>query len=122
MRDGESITIATREAVASDDLHHLETEVLATFRRRARGRSVPRAPDAQRLYLAAIRQICRFLKSERAPAFPGGPGIVRLDRLRSMTQEPENHEPASTTLSGCGESGASAGSARASGRLARTWQ
>jgi F-type H+-transporting ATPase subunit epsilon len=29
VRGGEAITVATREAVASDDLHKLETEVLA---------------------------------------------------------------------------------------------
>src|SRR3954447_12634312 len=32
VRDGARITIATRDAIASDDLHHLELEVLATFR------------------------------------------------------------------------------------------
>ena len=71
VRGGETITVATREAIASDDLHHLETEVLATFRRRIEEERAART-DAQRLYLAAIRQICRFLKSERAPPFPAG--------------------------------------------------
>ena len=79
VRGGDSIAIATREAVASDDLHHLETEVLAAFRRGLEEDQAART-DAQRLYLAAIRQICHFLKSERAPAFPGGPGIKRFDR------------------------------------------
>ena len=69
VRDGDTITIATREAIASDDLHHLETEVLATFRRQTEEERSART-DAQRLYLAAIRQIYRFLKSERAPAIP----------------------------------------------------
>src|SRR5689334_17337673 len=32
---GDAITIATREAVADDNLHRLETEVLLTFQRRA---------------------------------------------------------------------------------------
>jgi F-type H+-transporting ATPase subunit epsilon len=70
VRDGDTITIATREAIASDDLHHLETEVLATFRRQTEEERSART-DAQRLYLAAIRQIYRFLKSERTSAIPG---------------------------------------------------
>lgn len=80
VRDGEVITVGTREAVASDDLHHLETEVLASFRRGVEEERAARM-DAQRLYLAAIRQICRFLKSERAPAIPGGPGVIQRDGL-----------------------------------------
>jgi F-type H+-transporting ATPase subunit epsilon len=70
--NGDSIAIATREAVADDDLRRLETEVLVGFRRRTEEELTARS-DAQRLYLAAIRQICRFLKSERAPAIPGAP-------------------------------------------------
>jgi F-type H+-transporting ATPase subunit epsilon len=80
MRGGEAITIATREAVAGDDLRQLETDVLAAFRRRIEEERAARI-DAQRLYLAAIRQICRFLKSERAPAVPGGPGAPQPDGL-----------------------------------------
>jgi F-type H+-transporting ATPase subunit epsilon len=80
VRSGEAITVATREAIASDDLHHLETEVLASFRRVIEEERAARS-DAQRLYLAAIRQICRFLKSERAPAIPGGPGVGQRDGL-----------------------------------------
>jgi len=76
--DGETITIATREAVADDDLHRLETEVLATFQRRTE-EEVKARTDAQRLYLAAIRQICRFLGSERAPSMPGGLGTIAED-------------------------------------------
>jgi F-type H+-transporting ATPase subunit epsilon len=78
VRDGEAISIATREAVADDDLRRLETEVLASFRRRAEDELTARA-DAQRLYLAAIRQVFRFLKSERAPAMPTGPGVLSQD-------------------------------------------
>jgi F-type H+-transporting ATPase subunit epsilon len=71
VRDGATITIATREAVADDDLVRLEGEVLATFRRRSEEDRTART-DAQRLYLAAVRQICRFLRSERNPMAPGG--------------------------------------------------
>ena len=78
VRGGNAISIATREAVASDDLHHLETDVLTTFHQRSEEERTART-DAQRLYLAAVRQICRFLKSEHAPAIPGGPGVVPND-------------------------------------------
>ena len=79
VRGGAAITIATREAIAGDDLHHLETEVLASFRRTIEEERTARI-DAQRLYLAAIRQICRFLKSERTPATPG---FIQRDGLDS---------------------------------------
>ena len=80
VRDGEAISIATREAVADDDLQRLETEVLASFQRRAEEELSARA-DAQRLYLAAIRQVFRFLKSQRAPVMPAGPGALSQDGL-----------------------------------------
>lgn len=67
VHDGMTITIATRDAIASDDLRHLEMEVLARFRQQIEDERAARS-DAQRLYLAAIRQIYRFLKSERGPA------------------------------------------------------
>ena len=68
VRNGHDITIATRTAVVSDDLPHLQTQVLAEFRRETEEEKSART-DAQRLYLAAIRQINRFLKSERTAAF-----------------------------------------------------
>lgn len=77
VRNGDAINVATREAVLGDDLHHLETEVLAAFHRRLEEDQAART-DAQRLYLAAIRQICCFLRSERAPAIPSA--MTRLDR------------------------------------------
>jgi F-type H+-transporting ATPase subunit epsilon len=67
VRGGQAIAIAAREAIASDDLQHLETEVLAAFRRATEDERVART-DAQRLYLAAIRQIYRFLGSGPAAA------------------------------------------------------
>jgi F-type H+-transporting ATPase subunit epsilon len=72
VRAGNVIAIASPEAVAGDDLHHLESEVLATFRQRLAEEQAART-DAQGLYLAAIRQIVRFLRAERAPAMPGVP-------------------------------------------------
>jgi len=70
VKEGNAITIASREVIADDDLPRLEREVLASFRRQAEEERTARV-DSQRLYLAAIRQICRFLRSERAPAMPG---------------------------------------------------
>ena len=66
--DGDTISIATREAVADDDLHRLETEVLASFHHRHEEELTART-DAQRLYLAAIREIYQLLR-------PGRPGPV----------------------------------------------
>jgi F-type H+-transporting ATPase subunit epsilon len=73
VRGGDTIAIATPEAVPGDDLHVLEKEVLACFRRELVEERAART-DAQRLYLAAIRQIVRFLRAERAPTSPGSPG------------------------------------------------
>ena len=75
VRDGDTIAIATPEAVAGDDLHRLESEVLAKFRRQL-GEEQSARTDAQRLYLAAIRQIVRFLRDHRSPtvALTVGPG------------------------------------------------
>ena len=72
---GRQIRVATREAVASDDLHELETAVLGGFREETGAEQEARA-TAARLQVAAIRQICRYLRAERAPAFAArlGPG------------------------------------------------
>lgn len=78
--NGQAIAVATREAIASDDLHQLDTEVLVAFRRATEEEKAART-DAQRLYLAAIRQICRFLRSERTPTVPGGAGMAQLDGI-----------------------------------------
>ena len=80
VRDGNTIRIATPEAVAGDDLQRLETEVLAKFRRQLVEEQAART-DAQRLYLAAIRQIARFLRAEGAPTMPGSPAIGAGERF-----------------------------------------
>ena len=74
VRDGNTIGIATPEAVAGDDLQRLETEVLAKFRLQLVEEQAART-DAQRLYLAAIRQIARFLRAERGPTMPVMPTL-----------------------------------------------
>jgi len=72
VRDGDTIAIATPEAVAGDDLHRLESQVLAKFRRQLVEEQSART-DAQRLYLAAIRQIARFLRGEMPRQCPPRP-------------------------------------------------
>ena len=69
IRGGGVIAVSTREAEAGDDLERLESEVLARFRRQLAEERAARR-DAQRLYLAAIRQICHFLRPGRSQARP----------------------------------------------------
>ena len=76
------LQIATPEAVPSDDLHHLESEVLARFRRQLAEEQAART-DAQRLYLAAIGQIVRLLRGESRPAMPAPSVAGRNDGLGS---------------------------------------
>lgn len=81
VRDGSAIAIATPEAVTGDDLRRLESEVLARFRRQLAEERAARA-DAQRLHLAAIRQIARFLRAERTPTIPGIPARGPEERFK----------------------------------------
>ena len=74
VRDGDTIAIATPEAVVGDDLQRLETEVLARFRRQLVEEQAART-DAHRLYLAAIRQIARLLRAERGPTMQVMPAL-----------------------------------------------
>jgi F-type H+-transporting ATPase subunit epsilon len=82
VRGGETVAIATREAVADDDLHRLETEVIADFQRRNEEEVTARM-DAQRLYLAAIRQIYRFLRPDRRGPIPRLARTVSQESLES---------------------------------------
>jgi F-type H+-transporting ATPase subunit epsilon len=75
IQGGNAIAIATPEAVLGDDLRRLETEVLRRFRRQLAEEQAARS-DAQRLYLAALRQLVRFLRAEKAPFIPPIPGSV----------------------------------------------
>ncbi|MDP1671431.1 MAG: F0F1 ATP synthase subunit epsilon [Alphaproteobacteria bacterium] len=76
VRDGGAVAIATREAVPGDDLHRLESEVLARFRRQIAEEQAARK-DAQRLYLAAIRHICHFLRPGQSPVWRGGSAAIQ---------------------------------------------
>jgi F-type H+-transporting ATPase subunit epsilon len=74
VRGGQTIIIATPEAVTGEDLHQLESEVMARFRRQLEEERAART-DAQRLYLAAMRQICRLLRPTELTGTPGA-GVV----------------------------------------------
>jgi F-type H+-transporting ATPase subunit epsilon len=80
VRGGQTIAIATPEAVASDDLDKLEAEVLVRFRRQLEEERDART-DAQRLYLSAIRQIFRLLRPSRVPLRPGAPIGQQIEGL-----------------------------------------
>lgn len=71
---GDTVAVATREAVQGDDLHRLETEVLTAFRQELEAERTART-DAERLYLAAIRRISRLLQPERITGLPGSSGV-----------------------------------------------
>lgn len=66
------VRVASREAVAGDDLADLRRNVLAAFRRREEDEREAHAA-ALRLQLAALRHIHRYLHPEAAP--PGGGGF-----------------------------------------------
>lgn len=82
VRNGDMVSVATREAVQGDDLHRLEAEVLAVFRRELEAERSART-DAERLYLAAIRRISRLLQPDRITGLPGGPGMTPSDGLEA---------------------------------------
>lgn len=71
VRGGNSVLIATPEAVAGDDLHQLESEVLTRFRQQLEAERAAHT-EAQRLHLAAIRQIMRLLRPESSHAARSG--------------------------------------------------
>ena len=63
---GQDIAIATREAIAGDDLSHLDQAILTRFNDELEADRSARI-DSTRLQLSAIRQIVRHLQ-------PGGQG------------------------------------------------
>ncbi|PWC32995.1 F0F1 ATP synthase subunit epsilon [Azospirillum sp. TSO35-2] len=70
--DGARVAVATREAVVGDDLHALEQDVLARFRRNAEDEGQART-GARRMHLAAVRHILAYLRPERRAASPFAP-------------------------------------------------
>jgi F-type H+-transporting ATPase subunit epsilon len=61
---GADVAIATREAVAGDDLQTLDQTVLARFREQVDAERVERV-SSTKLQLMAIRQMMRLLRPER---------------------------------------------------------
>ncbi|MGO9800305.1 MAG: F0F1 ATP synthase subunit epsilon, partial [Candidatus Binatus sp.] len=66
VRAGKAVEIATREAVVSDDLAHLRTEVLVTMRKNVEAERAARS-GVLSLEHAAIRQIYRYLRPTDGP-------------------------------------------------------
>ncbi len=73
MRGGDSVAVATPEAVPGDDLHQLESETLVRFRTRRDDERAARI-DAERLHVAAVRQIIRLLRPEPTHSMLGRTG------------------------------------------------
>jgi F-type H+-transporting ATPase subunit epsilon len=77
VRGGDTVEIATREAVGEDTLRALGDAVLQRFREDAQAEEESRTSPT-RLHLAAIRQVQRYLQSGRQtlgqgmPPAPGG--------------------------------------------------
>ncbi len=69
VNNGRDIAIATREAVAGDDLDRLEAVVLNQFHDALEAERSARTQGLQ-LQMKAIRQIVRYLRPERSA--PGG--------------------------------------------------
>ena len=63
---GTDVTVATREAIVSEDLDRLEDVVLARFRETAQAEDDARLAGAK-MHMAAIRRIIQYLRPGRAP-------------------------------------------------------
>lgn len=71
VKDGDLVEVATADAAGEDTLRQLGETVLARFRDQARAEEESRI-SAARLHLATIRQLERYLESDRQPV-PQGP-------------------------------------------------
>jgi F-type H+-transporting ATPase subunit epsilon len=69
--NGNQVAIATREAIAGDDLARLEHEVLAQFHEAIEAEEAART-ESLRLQMQAMRQIIRYLRPERPGIFGAG--------------------------------------------------
>jgi F-type H+-transporting ATPase subunit epsilon len=67
---GTLVAIATRQALVSDDLDHLERVVLSEFHNSVEAERTARTASLQ-LQMKVIRQIVRYLRPERPGAFGG---------------------------------------------------
>jgi F-type H+-transporting ATPase subunit epsilon len=71
VRDGNVVEIATREAVVSDDLARLRSQVLSAMIKNVEAEQAARA-GTLRLEHAAIRQVYRYLRPADQPFQPKG--------------------------------------------------
>jgi F-type H+-transporting ATPase subunit epsilon len=70
VKGGKEVTVATREAIVSEDLDHLEDVVLARFREAAEAEEDARVSSA-RLHMMAIRRIIQYLRPGHSPLLGG---------------------------------------------------
>lgn len=77
---GDTIAVATREAVPGEDLRQLEADVIRRFREGIAEEAAART-DAQRLYLAAIRRILNYVRPDRVLAPAAMPSSLRSEGL-----------------------------------------
>lgn len=68
---GAEVAIATREAIAGDDLDRLEEIVLDEFRKRSEAERSSRSESLQ-LQMKAIRQIVQYLRPGKRSVMEGG--------------------------------------------------
>lgn len=68
---GTDVAVATREAIAGDDLDRLEAIVLNEFRMRSETERASRTRSLQ-LQMKAIRQIVQYLRPEKRSLMEGG--------------------------------------------------
>jgi len=68
---GAEVAIATREAIASDDLDRLEEVVIEEFRKRTEMERASRTESLQ-LQMKAIRQIVQYLRPDKRSVIGGG--------------------------------------------------
>ena len=68
--NGNEVAVATREAIAGDDLGRLESGVLAHFREALEAERIART-ESLRLQMQAIRRIVHYLRPERSGLFGG---------------------------------------------------
>jgi F-type H+-transporting ATPase subunit epsilon len=70
VQGGDLVSLATREAVISDDLEKLENEVIARFQERAEEERTARL-EAARLRMKAIRRIILYLRGSGSQRIGG---------------------------------------------------
>lgn len=85
VRDGDAVEVATRAAVAGDDLDALRQEVSKWFRDEVAAEEESRV-SAERLHLATIRQIQKYLEAGRYPVPHGMPPNLNSSLSRDVPE------------------------------------